>query len=157
MLLDDLLETSVVELCEASEVMNIGDDVAQIFLQQHEVLFQGHIVLSTARRVWRLLVLVRLSNDIVDLSFTGLYSLDNFLALDLLKGEHLVQFSLQLLHEALLIFLSPCLSLWLRVVFGGLRDMVGLEGVLQAIIVDIMVVPVLDQRSFELVTESVYT
>lgn len=38
MLLDDLLEACVVQLGELGQVMHVGDDVAQVLLQQVKVL-----------------------------------------------------------------------------------------------------------------------
>jgi len=155
MLLNNLLKASVVQLSEASQIMDIGNDVAQILLQQHKVFLERDIVLSTARLIGSVLMLVCLGNDGVDFCFAGLDPLDNLLTLDLLEGEDLVQLSLELLHEPLLILFRPRLPLRLRIVLGGRGDVVGLEGVLQAIIVDVVVVPILYQRRLELVTEPV--
>jgi hypothetical protein len=40
-LLDDLLEARVVQLGELGEIVHIGDDVAQILLEQVKVLLGG--------------------------------------------------------------------------------------------------------------------
>jgi len=44
MLLDNLLETGVVELRELGQIVHICDDIAHVFLQQFEVLLRGYLV-----------------------------------------------------------------------------------------------------------------
>lgn len=152
MLLDNLLEASIVQLGETCKIMDVGDDIAQVFLQQHEILFQGYIGLAAMRLVGGLLIC--LSNDLVDLLFTGAYSLHDLLALDLLESKDLVQFGLQLLDEALLVLVVPWPSLGLRIVSSRIRLVFGVQSILQTIVIDVVVIPILDEGSFELVTES---
>lgn len=152
MLLDNLLEARVVQLGEACKIVDIGNDIAQVFFQQHEILLQGHIGLAGMRLVGSLLIC--LSNDIVYFLLARPNPLHNLLALDLLESEDLVQFGFQLLDKLLLILLIPWPPLGLRIVFCRFRLVLGVQGVLQTIVVDIVVVPILDEGSFELMTES---
>ena len=48
MLLDDLLEASIVQLGELGQVVHIGDDVAQILLEQLKVLLARAVTASLA-------------------------------------------------------------------------------------------------------------
>jgi hypothetical protein len=143
MLLDDLLEASVVQLSESCQIVNISNDIAQVLLEQHEILLQGHIGLAAVGLVWGMLIC--LSYDIVDFLLTSPYSLDNLLALDLLECEDLVQFSFQFLDEALLILFGPWLPLGLGIVVSRFRLVVGVESFLQTFIVDVVVIPILDE------------
>lgn len=88
MLLDNLLEASIIQLGESGKIVDVGNDIAQVFLQQHEILFKGDIGLTAKRLVGSLLIC--LSNDIVYFLFARPYPLHNLLALDLLESEDLV-------------------------------------------------------------------
>jgi len=46
MLLDDLLEPSIVQLRELCQVVHIRNNVTQIFLEQLEVLDDGIVILA---------------------------------------------------------------------------------------------------------------
>lgn len=152
MFLDNLLEARVVQLGESCKIVDIGNYVAQVLLQQHEILFQGYIGLAAVRLIGSLLICLR--NDIVYFLLARANSFHNLLALDLLESEDLVQFSFQLLDKLLLVLFVPWPSFGLRVISCRFRLVLGVQSVLQAIVVDIVVVPVLDEGSFELVTES---
>lgn len=154
MLLDDLLESRVVQLGESCQIVDIGNDIAQVFFEQHEILFQGYIGLAAWCAVWGLLICLR--NNIVDFLLTGSNSLDDLLALDLLKCEDFVQFGFQLPDKALLVLVGPWLPLRLGVVPCRLGLVLGVESVLQAFVVDVVVVPILDERGFKLVAEPVF-
>jgi len=118
MLLDNLLKASVVQLGESAKIMHIGNDITQILIQQHEVFFQGGI--------WLPFVLLCLRNDIVDLLLASLDPLHNLLALHLLECIDLVELSLQLPDEALLIVFSPVFPLGLGILLCRLGNVVGL-------------------------------
>lgn len=65
-LLDDLLEACVVELGELGEIMDVGNDITQVLLQEHEFflarIFQRSIVEAT--------------EYIIHLAFSLMYALD---------------------------------------------------------------------------------
>ena len=136
MLLDDLLETRVVQLSELGQVVNISNDVAQIFLQQVKVLLERILILAS---LLRLRVFLRASDSSVDLLLRCCYAADDFLALDAHEAVDLVEFLLELLNKALLRLLVPCV--------------VHAEGRLKLLVVDVVEEPVLVQRLLQLLAE----
>ena len=135
MLLDDLLEARVVELGELGQVVDIGDDVAQIFLEQVEVLVKGVVAL---RRVVLQLALGA-SDSLVDLLVRGGDATDDLIALDADKGVDLVELLLELLDKVLLRLFVP--------------GVVDAEGRLKALVVDVVEEPFLVERLLELLAE----
>jgi hypothetical protein len=131
-LLDDLLEAGVVQLRELGQIVDVGDDVAQVLFQQVEIFLD---------RVARLAftVLLYAMDGIADLFLRGCYAPDNFLGLDALEGVDLVELLLQLLDEALLRFLVPVV--------------VHAQGVLEVIVVDVVEDPLSVERLLELLAE----
>ena len=99
MFLNNLLKTRVVELGELGEVVDVGNDVAQVLLEQVKVLFLGVAVLDGG--------VVGAGDGIVDFLLRGCYAADNLLALDALEGVDLVELLLEMLDEALLRLLVP--------------------------------------------------
>jgi hypothetical protein len=83
MLLDNLLEARVVELGEAGQIVHVGNDVAQVLLQQVESL----LGLFGERAL-----LLRARNRIADLLLRRGDAPDNLLALDALERVDLVEF-----------------------------------------------------------------
>ncbi len=63
-LLDDLVEASIVELDELGEVVDVGNDVAQVLLEQDELLLAGAVLAEAA--------LVEAVDDIADLALADL-------------------------------------------------------------------------------------
>lgn len=120
MLLDDLLEARVVQLRELGQVVHIGDDVAQVLLQQLEVVL-GRAVGGV----------VGPGHDIMHLLLRRSYAADDLVALDLGEGVDLVQLRLELLDKLLLLFFVP--------------GAVGAQCFFEAFVVDVVVHPVLDQ------------
>ena len=133
-LLDDLLKARVVELGELGQVVHVGDDVAQVFLEQLEILL-GRRLLAGVQGI-----VVDLADHVVDLLLGGGNAADDLLGLDLLEGVDLVQLRLQLLYEALLRLVVP----------GTGRA----QGPLEVLIVDVVEGPVAVQRLLELLAES---
>jgi hypothetical protein len=133
MLLDDLLEARVVQLRELGEVVYIGNDVAQILLQQIKVLLDRVAVLAG-----RLLLCA--SDGIVDFLLRGCYATDDLFALNALEGVDLVELLLQLLDKVLFRLLVPYV--------------VDTQRVFQALIVDVVEDPILVERLLQLLTES---
>lgn len=82
MLLDNLLETSIVQLGKLGEVVHVGNDVAQVFLEQQEVLLGGLLVAILG---------IKAAQDFADLLLRGLDAADNLLALNLLEGVDLIE------------------------------------------------------------------
>ena len=85
-LLDDLLKASVVELSILGQIMDVGNDVAEIFLQQLKVLFKFGLT-CLILGVVELLLLV---DNLLDLRLAALDPRDDLSTLQLLKGEDLV-------------------------------------------------------------------
>lgn len=133
MLLDDLLEARVVNLGELGQIVHVGDDVAQVLLEQLKVLL-GRRVLAGLE-----LVVVDLADDVVDLLLGGGYAADDLLGLDLLEGVDLVELGLELLDEGLLGLVVP-----------GAR---GAECRLEVLVVDVVECPIAVQRLLELLAE----
>ena len=87
-LLDNLLETGVVQLYEFGEIMYVGNDIRQVLLEQIELLLGWRILLGLV--VLRVLCEIMAGNDFLDLLLTVANAADDLLALDFLKGENLV-------------------------------------------------------------------
>lgn len=132
MLLDDLLEPRVVELRKLGQVVHVGDDVAQVFLEQVKVLLDRLAVLAR-----RLLLCAR--DGILDLLLRRCYAADDLAALDALEGVDLVELRLQLLDEALLRLLVP--------------DVVHSQRTLELLVVDVVEDPLLIHRLLQLLAE----
>jgi predicted DNA repair protein MutK len=131
-LFDNFLETRVVELRELGQVVYVRDDVREVFLQQ-QVFVLGRRIFSRA------LVAVGSLCPCNCLAYFFLASRDpanNLLALHLLERKYLVQLLLQLVDEALLIFLVPFLL--------GLSTAL-LKALLELVVGDVVVVPVFDE------------
>jgi hypothetical protein len=96
-----------------------------------------------------------LRDDILHLGLARTYPLDNLLALDLLEGVDLVQLGLEKIDELLLVFFGPRLPLGLGIARRGWSLEVSGESVLQAIVVNVMDLPIPDERGLELMSESV--
>jgi hypothetical protein len=139
-LLDNFLETGVVELRELGQVVYVRDDVRQILFQQQVFILRRHVDLLAA------VARFRPGNCIADFFFAGCDPTDNLLTLHFLEGEDLVQLLLQLVDEALLIFLVPFLL--------GLAGAL-LKALLELVVGDVVVVPVFDQRAAQLLSEPV--
>jgi hypothetical protein len=133
-LLDDLLETRVVELRELGEVVHIRDDVAQILLQQVKVLLDRVVSLTLG-------LLLRAGDGIPNLLLRRCYAPDDLLALDALEGVDLIELLLELLNEALFRLLVP--------------DVVYAERILKALVVNVIKYPLPVERLLELLAESV--
>jgi hypothetical protein len=138
-LLDNFLESGVVELCELGQVVYVRDDVRQILFQQQVFVLRRHVDLLAP------VAGLRPGNRIADFFFAGRDPTDDLLALHLLEGKDLVQLLLQLVDEALLILLVPFLL--------GLAGAL-LKALLELVVGDVVVVPVFDQRAAQLLTES---
>lgn len=92
-------------------------------------------------------------NHILDLLLAIADPADDLLALDFLKGKDLVQFLLKGLVEPAFILLGPFPARRARVLCSWGSDVVGLELLLELIVVDVVVVPILNERRLELSTE----
>lgn len=136
MLLNDLLEACVVQLRELCQVMDVGNDVAKILLEQIEVFLKG---ISFLGALLRLLVFLRARHSGVDLLVRCRYAANDLLTLDAHEAVDFVELLLELLNEVLLGLLVP--------------GMVHAQRSLQFLIVDIVKQPVLVQRLLQLLTE----
>lgn len=157
-LLDNLLEAGIIELGELGHIMHVGNDVAQIFLEQHKILLGGAIIFgfssdSIRRRLLRSGV-IQARQHIADLLFAGLDPAHNLAGFDTLKGENLVELGLEHGDERFLVFLGPWSSAWVRLLCSGLLLVGSLEGILQIVIGDVVVIIVFQQRCFQLLAEA---
>ena len=146
MLLDDLLESRVIQLRELGQVVNIGYDVTQHLLELQEILIGRRPTRPDAPLSVPRLILIPFDalNDMLDFPFAGLDALHDLLTFDLLKVEDLVEFAFQQGDEIRFVFFGPCFALWLWVFRGWFRDVVGLEGFLQVIVSDVVPVVLAD-------------
>ena len=139
-LLDDFLETSVVQLRELGQVVYVRNDVRKVFFQQQVFILCGCIRPRALVTVGRLCPRDRLAH----FRLAGRNPANNLLALYLLEGKDLVQLLLQLVDEALLILLVPFL-------LGSAAAL--LEALLELVVGDVVVVPVFDEGASKLLAE----
>lgn len=99
MLLNDLLETSIVQSSELGQVMDVCNDIGKSFLEVFKLLF-----------IWRV---VRLdgSDNSVDFLFGVFDATRNFASFDALESVDLVKFSFEETNETFFVFLGPCFIL----------------------------------------------
>src|SRR5688572_3801525 len=102
MLLDDLVKASVVELNKFGKVMDVGDDIAKVFLEQHELLLTRAGIAK--------IPLIEAVDDFMDLSFTNCDASRDLHGLYLLLGVDLLKLLLELGDKARLILLSPLIA-----------------------------------------------
>jgi hypothetical protein len=132
MLLNNLLEPRVIELCEPGQIVHISDDITHVLLQQLKV-FLGRRFLSIAATT------VQPGNTSLDLLLGRGDATNNLLGLDLLEGVDFVEFLVELLDEVLLRLVIP-LSM-------------DAKGLLKGFVVDVIEGPVSIERLFELLAE----
>ena len=116
MLLDDLLEAGVVELGIFGQIVYIGNNVTQVSLEQLKVLLKTLIGFRIRSSIQLFLPI----DDLLHFLFTSLDATNNLFALQLLKGEDLVQFSFELSNESRLIVIGPVLALAVGAILDGL-------------------------------------
>lgn len=119
MLLDDFLETGIIELCELCKIMHVRDNIAQILLQELKVLLSralarfGPILARGIRRGIlspRWWSGIEFFHDILDLFLGHLDAADDLAGLDLLEGENLLELCLEDFNEGLLVVFCPFLG-----------------------------------------------
>lgn len=111
MLLNNLLEPSVIQLCKLGQIVYIGNNIAQIFFQELKVLLGWRLDMSSLGLVG----LGRPRDDVLDLLFRCLYPANNVVTPDMLESEDLVQLLLKLSNKACFVILGPCLPGWVWV------------------------------------------
>lgn len=151
MLLDDLLEASIVELCVLGQVMHVGNDVAQVLLQEQEVFLQ----LGLTSFILCIVQVPLLFDNLADFCLAIFDARDDLAALELLEGKNLVQLGLEQLDESLFVVFAPRAPLWLGRVLVVAFEIGSFEGLLQLIVGDVVPVVVFDQRRAELLAEPV--
>jgi hypothetical protein len=168
MLLDDLVEASVVQLHELGQVVHIGDDIAEVLFEQHKVLLARALLAGPA--------VVETSDHVFDLALADRNPSGDLHRLDLLLGMHLVELGLETLDESALVLLGPLSLRRLRLAVGTLlrcplpgtglrcsfilRSLLGgggparaLEGLLQAVVVDVVPLVLADDARPELLAK----
>lgn len=153
-LFDDLLETSIIQLCEFSQIMHIGDDIGKHLFQQQEILVGGW----WPRRAGALATgtggtVVETGDDVIHLDFASFNALDNLLRLALLEEKDLLEFGLEQSDEGGLIILGPFLAGGFDIVRGGLGDKVGFERFLEFVVGNVIRVVLLDHGGSEMLAE----
>ena len=153
-LLDDLQEAGIVERRESGKVVHVGYDVAEIGLEEVKVFVDR---LGLIRAQARGPAAVEVAHDVLDGLIGRLDPSDNLFALLALEGEDLIQLGLEPGHEAALVVGGPsspsrlsALALGRRGRHGLVR---GLEAPLQAVVVDVELVVILDERRPQLPPE----
>jgi len=121
-LLDDLVEARVVELDKLGEVVDVGDDIAQVLLEQHKLLLAGPFLAEAA--------LVEAIDDVLDLALAHGDTAGDLHGLDLLLRVHLFELGLELADEARLVLLGPLVAAMVAFLggAGGILKL-GLEAV----------------------------
>lgn len=99
MLLDDFIKASVVELDKLGEVVNVGNDVGQVLLEQDKFFLAGTLLAEAA--------LLEAVDDILDLALGDGDAARNLHGLDLLLGVDFFQLGLEAAYEARLVILGP--------------------------------------------------
>lgn len=125
MLLDDLVEASVIELDELGQVVDVGNDIAEVLLEQHKLLLAGATLSWTT--------LVEAVDDVPNLALADGNAPRDLHCLDLLLGMDLLELGLELGDEARLVVLGPFVAAVGLGLAGGVPQ-VGLE----AIVVDVV-------------------
>ncbi len=99
MLLDDFVKASVVELDKLGKVVDIGNNIRQVLLEQDEFLLARALLAEAA--------LLESVNDVPDLALGDGDAARNLHGLDLLLGVDLFQLGLETAYEARLVVLGP--------------------------------------------------
>ena len=131
-LLDDLLEARVVQLRELGQVVHVCDDVAQVLLEQVEVLLDRLAVLAQA-------ILLHTPDRLGDLLLRRCYAPNDLLGLDALEGVDLVELLLELLHKVGLGLVIP--------------DVRRAQLALEALVVDVVEDPLAVEGRLQLLAE----
>jgi len=145
MLLDDLLETCVVQLGVLGQIVDISNDVAEIGLEQLKIILEVLVGISVGRAESFLTL-----DNLLHLDFAGLDSGNYLLALEFLEGKDFVELSFELLNEGSFIVVRPGFSVATLAVDEGF-----LEGILEVVIGDVVPVVVLYKGLAELLAKSV--
>lgn len=150
-LLNNLLEPSVVQLGEFGEIVDVGNDIAENLFELQEILVVGRGHTNAIPAIASGALEAR--HDITDFELTSLDALDNLLTLPLLESKDLLQLALEQSDEILLVILGPFATRGFGV-FGGRRShVIGLETFLQLVVGDIEGVVVPDHGRAEVFTE----
>lgn len=138
-LLDDLVEASVVELNELGKIMDIGNNVAEVLFQEQKLLLAGPVLAKAT--------LVETVHDFLDFPLADSNSSRDLHGLDLLLRMDLFEFDLELPHESGLVLLGPFLAIGLDRPCGILQI------AFQSIIVDVVPLVLMDHRGSQLFAE----
>lgn len=155
MLLDNLLEPGVVQLNKFSQIMDIGNDIAEHLLKHQEIRIRGGGPRGSSTLATGIGRAIQTGDHIVHLELALFDALDNLLTLPLLEQEHLLQFTLEQGHKARFIVLGPFFTGGLSVIGNWLVNEIGLESLFEVVIGNIERIELLDHRRTEIFTESV--
>jgi hypothetical protein len=118
-LLDDLVETRIVQLDKLGQVVHVGDQVVEVLLQQNELLLGGAFLPRPA--------LVQAVDDLLDLALAHGDAPRDLQGLELLLRVDFVELVLELADEPALVLLGPDVAS----VGGARADDKGARGVLE--------------------------
>lgn len=141
-LLDDFVKAGIVELDKLGQVVDVGNDVGQVLLEQDK-LFLAWAVLTKA-------ALLETGDDVPDLALGDGDAAGNLHGLDLLLGVDLFQLGLEAAYEARLVVLAPLAGADAvgRGVAGG-----AFELRLEAIVVNVVPLVLADDAGPQLLAE----
>lgn len=142
MFLDDLVEAGIVQLNEFGEIVDVRDNITEVFLEKHKLLLAGAGLVDVA--------LVEAVDDIANFSFADCYAPRDLHGLHLLLRVDLLELLIQLADEACLVILGPLIAAG-----AGLgRGTSGiLELALEAIVVDVVPPVLADDAGSQLLAE----
>lgn len=127
MLLDDLVKASVVQLDELGEIVDIGNDITQVLLEQHKLFLARSLLVKAT--------LIQAVDNVSNLVLADGYASGDLHGFDLLFGMNLFELALELADEASLVVLGPLSN---AIAPGSRRSRSTLKLALEAIVIDIV-------------------
>jgi hypothetical protein len=153
MLLDNLLEASIIELHKLREVVDICNDITEVLLEHHEILLGRDVGIRGVAILGPRTTLVESLDDLTNLLVAAGNSTANLDGLDLLLGVNLIELLVERLDELLLVLRRPLATFRPWVLPRGRRDEFPLELVLQVIVGDVIPLVLLDHAGPQLLAE----
>ena len=144
-LLDNLVESRVVQLNKLGKVVDIGNEIIQVLLKQDKLLLSRSLFPRTT--------LVQAIDYFLDLAFAHSNAPSNFHSLELLLRMHLVQLGLEFPDETSLVLFGPCsVGVWIGTRSGWSRGV--LEIRLEFSVVNVVSKPPLTRSNYSCLSVS---